>query len=354
MKTNDFKNRLTILLVLLLVVLNACEKDPGNNDPDQKQSDTIIGMVSVPGAAKFPTGLDDLDDTVKYCTSVNYPYQMAKYEVTYELWNTVYKWATDEARGTNKYSFWGGEQCGAQLMEGQSATSFPITSENATQPVCNVNWPDALLWCNALTEYYNLINGTKWECVYKYNNEILRKPNNSIMYDIMPGNVTAKGFRLPSGMEWELAARYIGGTTFTKGTCASGSIGSIITKGWRTSSGGTTYWGNVVNINLNPLREVSWFWDDPTNAGSGSTHPVGKKKPNALGIYDMSGNVWEWTSDIFTTGSRHPLPRGGCWDSKDMADLDEYPHLAYLAVGWVINIPNWNERSMGFRPVRTE
>jgi formylglycine-generating enzyme required for sulfatase activity len=355
MKINDLKIRLFILFGVILLVLNACGKKPDDiNDPKKNPTDTIIGMIRVPGAAKFPTGLDDLDDTVKYCTSVNYPYLMAKYEITYEVWTTVYNWATDEARGADKYSFWGGEQCGAQLKEGQPASSFPVTSENASQPVCNVSWPDALLWCNALTEYYNAKNGTNWECVYKFNNETLRNPNNSAMYDMMPGNIAAKGFRLPSGMEWELAARYLGGTNWTKGTCASGSSGSIITRGWRTSSGGTTFWGLVVNKNLDPLREVSWFWDNPTNSGSGGTHPAGQKKPNALGIYDMSGNVWEWTTDIFSTGSRHPLPRGGCWDWKDMADLDEFPHLAYLAVGWQINLPNWNERSMGFRPVRTE
>lgn len=343
----------SLLPGIFILILGSCEKK-SDEIPNQEQTDSMIEMAHCPGAVKFPTGLDDLDDTVKYCTSVNYPYYMAKHEVTYGLWVAVYNWATDDARGAKKYSFWGGEQCGAQVQEGQQATSFPATSENETQPVCNVNWPDALLWCNALTEYYNSINGTNWECAYQYQNEILRKPNNSAMYDIMPGNVTAKGFRLPSSMEWELAARYIDGTNFTKGSCASGSMGSIFVPGWMTThSGGNPIWGKVIS-NLSPLREVSWFWDNPTNAGSGSTHPVGLKKTNALGIYDMSGNVWEWTSDIFTTGSRHPLPRGGCWDWKDMYDIDTYPHLAYHAVGWVIDIPNWNENSMGFRPVRTE
>ncbi len=97
--------------------------------------------------------------------------------------------------------------------------------------------------------------------------------------------------RLPSEAEWEYA-------------CRAGTLGPYYM----------------------PIETAGWI-GEPTE--SGSTHPVGEKEPNGWGLYDMHGNVWEWTADGWydytadeasdprgTTEGEVRVDRGGCWDSQ--------------------------------------
>ena len=116
----------------------------------------------------------------------------------------------------------------------------------------------------------------------------------NMLNQLLAGQLGGKRFALPTEAQWEYAAR---GGKHSKGYKYSGS---------------------------NTLGNVAWYWDN----NGGTTHAVGTKQANELGLYDMSGNVWEWCSDWYgdygssaqtdptgpATGS-HRVYRGGSWFS---------------------------------------
>jgi formylglycine-generating enzyme required for sulfatase activity len=202
--------------------------------------------------------------------------------VTWGEWKEVRDWAVNNNKGYD--------------LAGVGGT-FPDGSGD-NFPVCYVSWYDVVKWCNAKSEKEGKT------AVYLVSGLTYKTGQNS--------NVTQKaganGYRLPSEAEWERAAR--GGV----------------------SSQGYTYSGS------NDANAVAWTYENSSNGTKGA----GTKSGNELGIYDMSGNVWEWCWDVYNPYISSRRIRGGSWDNSASGAT-----VSYRAHN---RAPDYRYNSDGFRP----
>ena len=226
----------------------------GNIYVADKQNNKIhkITIPVFPSANMVRVAGGKLPKSSKLAGQVVASFEIGKYEVTWGEWKSVRDWAVNNNKGYDLAGVGDTEPSG-------SADNFPVTG---------VSWYDVVKWSNARSEKEGLTP------VYQSSGTTYKTGE-----ETPPVNASANGYRLPSEKEWEWAAR-----------------GGVSSKGY-------TYSGS------NTISAVGWTYENSTEG----TKAVGTKAANELGIYDMSGNVWEWCEDVYDPNLSYRRIRGGSW-----------------------------------------
>jgi formylglycine-generating enzyme required for sulfatase activity len=189
----------------------------------------------------------------------------------------------------------------------------PGFAQTPAHPVVNVNWADCGAFCKWLTETERV----------------------GVLLD------TNQSYRLPTDLEWSLAA----GLSGEKGKTPkerSGKVRKLYSWGsaWPPPPGAGNYLGKEIRASAS---RKDWPVIENYRDGFAQTAPVGSFAPNAAGLYDLGGNVWEWCQDLAAPGEPDRVLRGGAWDTTD-------PNQMLLSYRYDLG-PGYRLPNVGFRCV---
>jgi formylglycine-generating enzyme required for sulfatase activity len=318
------------------------ESNPGDTGvltlPISSEALTMI-YAQNQASITFPTDTDD--DPAATLTTL---FWMGETEVTNAVMAAVLQWAYENGRFSDTVSDPNGldtatvKHGGQELLDLDSTETwedcrinydgsgvFSAESGYQNNPVTDVSWYGAVMFCNWLTE---MRDGNTDNVVYT-------NIDTSWQDDETVEHPERNGYRLPSSDEWEYTARYRGSDStntvigysnpyFTKGNSASGAAADYTDESACRAVAVYDY------ANPDP-------YDDEQPVKS-----LGSDSANTLGLYDMSGNVSEW---CFTENGSFRIGRGGSWISD----------ASRLQVGfWDFRyFPDYSHYDIGFRLCRT-
>jgi formylglycine-generating enzyme required for sulfatase activity len=221
----------------------------------------LLGEKSL-SMTDIPAGTVDGDEW-KYSDPISWNtpgFKLGTYEVTYELWKTVFN-----AAEAGSYSFANIGNQGGDI----NILQVPSPVGNKLHPVTSISWNDCAVWCNAYSE----MDGRQPVYIDSDMN-VLRDSRESVSLMIDTAMMAGRnGYRLPTCMEWEYAAR---------GADLSDAV-------WNYTYIGTD--------NYSESSDYYWLFQLTKEVGA-----VEGIKPNSLGLYDMGGNVMEVVEFISNKG----------------------------------------------------